>query len=175
MWRRASRNSGAIGVAFLLIASLGIFSCDDDTLDPGDDAGISDLSVQVIEGHISANLQPIVPPDPILCQLTLRLVNGNTTNSLAGLSIPSAAVFLSSNSTELGIIRFETDWDGAIGAGEVDTVTVIKIQEDQEIFVPPCNESVYLRARVVKTAVQFKQIKTPSYPFGCPVSAARDE
>ena len=174
MCKRVSRYFGTLGAAIVLLVFLGMVSCDD-TSDPGDAAGISDLSVQVIEGHISANLQPIIPPDPILCQLTLRLTNTNSTNPLTGLSIPSAVVFLGSNSTELGIIRFETDWDGAIGAGGVDTVTVTKIQEDQEIFVPPCNESVYLRVRVVKTAVQFKQIKTPSYLFGCPVSATRDE
>ena len=169
MCKRVSQWRGTIGSAAILSVCFGLNSCDD-TSAPAS-AGISDLEVQVVDGYLSANLQPVVPPDPILCQLTLRLTNTNSTNPLTGLSVPSAAVLLADTSDELGIIRFETDWDGAIDAGAVDTVVVTKIAEDREIFQPPCGDSVYLRVRVVKTAVQFKQIKSPSYRFGCPVNA----
>ena len=175
MCRRDSRCWAALGAVAVLCAALGMMSCEDDSTDPGGGGGLSDLSVQVLEGYISANLQPVVPPDPILCTLTLRIVNGNGAASYSGLSVPSAQVFLSKNSVELGTIRFQSDWDGAIGAGAIDTVVVSKIQEGAEIFEPPCGEHVYLRAKIVKSAVQSKTFSTPSYGFACPVNAGKND
>ena len=174
MWKRSSRCWTAIGAAAVLCAVLGALSCDDDSSGP-EDGGLADLTIQVLEGYISANLQPVVPPDPIICRLTLRIVNNNTSVPFSGLSIPSAVVFLSKNSVELGTIRFQTEWDGSIGAGETDTVVVDKLQEGAEIFPPPCRENVYLRARLVKSTVQTKTFATPSYYFACPVLAGEGD
>jgi len=171
MCKTDSRCRAALVAAAVLCVALWVPSCDDDSSEPGEGAGLSDLSIQVLEGYISANLQPVVPPDPILCTLTLRIVNTNATTPHSGLFIPSGSVFLSQNSSELGTILFETPWDGSIGAGAIDTVVVTKIQEGAEIFEPPCGESVYLRLRIAKSAVQYKSFKTPSYNFACPVAA----
>lgn len=175
MCERESRCRAALGAVAVLCAVLGMLSCEDESADPGGGGGLSDLTVQVLEGYISANLQPVVPPDPILCTLTLRIVNTNGADSYSGLSIPSAEVFLSKNSVELGTIRFQTDWDGSIGAGAIDTVVVTKAQESAKIFEPPCGEHVYLRARIVKSAVQSKTFSTPSYGFACPVNAGEND
>jgi hypothetical protein len=169
------RRAAALGAVLALCAALGIASCEDDSTDPGTGDGLSDLSIQVLEGYISANLQPVVPPDPILCTLTLRIVNGSGTDPYSGLFIPSAEVFLSENSIELGTIRFQSDWDGAIGAGAIDTVVVTKIQERAEIFDPPCGKRVYLRVRIAKTAVQWRTFSTPAYVFSCPVLSAKSD
>ena len=174
MCRRDSRCRAALGAVAVLCAAMGMLSCEDDSTNPGG-GGLSDLTVQVPEGYISANLQPVVPPDPILCTLTLRIVNANGAASYSGLSVPSGEVFLSKNSIELGTIRFQTEWDGAIGAGAIDTLVVTKIQEGAEIFEPPCGEHVYLRVRITKTTVQSKTFSTPSYGFSCPVNAGSED
>jgi hypothetical protein len=164
-----------VAAVVLLVAALGIPACDDDTSGTGDDAAqISDLAVDVIDGYISADLMPIIPPDPIACQLTLRITNTNSKHGLSGLSIPSSVVRLSKNGDELGVIRFETDWDGSIAASEVDTVIVTKIEESQEIFVPPCREDVFLVVEIVRNAFEVKYVTTPTYLFSCPVANATD-
>jgi hypothetical protein len=136
-----------------------------------DSAGLAELTVQVLYGDIHADLMPPVPADPIVCSLTLRMMNNDADKPLSGLSIPTASVFLSRTSEELGTIGFRTDWDGLIEAGDVDTVTVTKIAESQEAFPPPCGESVFLRVKIVKTTVQTKQVSTPSYGFSCPMAS----
>jgi hypothetical protein len=171
--RRSSQHSAGLCAVLLACIALGALSCSEEGTEPKD-AGLSDLTVQVLEGYISANLQPIVPPDPIVCYLRLRLVNSNSTSPLTGLSIPSAVVFRADNSIQLGVIQFESYWNGSIGAGAADTVIVNKIEEDHEIFAPPCGEKVYLRVSVAKSAVLFKQITTPAYYFACPVIVEKD-
>lgn len=159
-----------VATAALLVVALGIPACDGDTSGPRDDAArISDLAVDVIDGYINADLMPIIPPDPIACQLTLRLTNTNSKHGLSGVSIPSSVVRLSKNGDELGVIRFETVWDGSIAASEVDTVIVTKIEESQEIFVPPCHEDVFLVVTIVRTPLEAKHVTTPAYLFSCPV------
>jgi len=164
-----------VATVALLVFALGTPACDSDTSGPRDDAArVSDLAVDVIDGYISANLMPIVPPDPIACQLTLRITNTNSKHGLSGLSIPSAIVHLSKNGGDLGGIRFETVWDGSIAASEVDTVIVTKIEESQEIFVPPCRDDVYLVVEIVRTLLEVKHVTTPTYVFSCPVANATD-
>jgi hypothetical protein len=175
MSKRDWRCRLAVGAVAVLCAALGMMSCEDDTADPGAGGWLSDVTVQVLDGYIAANLQPVVLPDPILCTLTLRIVNSNAAAAYGGLYLPSAEVFLSKNSVALGTIRFETDWDGAIAAGAMDTVTVTKIQEGAEIFDPPCGEHVYLRVRIARSTVQSKTFSTPSYGFACPVNAGKND
>ena len=151
--------------ALVVAAGLGC-----DSAGPQDGGTIFDLTVQVIDGGIHADLMPPVPPDPVVCHLVLRVVNTDTDDAVSGVTIPSGSVFLSRTGEELGAVRFETAWDGWVGAGEVDTVTVVKIAESQELFAPPCGQGVFLRVNVVKTAVQTKQVTTPSYVFSCPVT-----
>jgi hypothetical protein len=163
-------NFGTVATVALLVVALGTPACDSDTSGPRDDAArISDLAVDVIDGYIRADLMPIIPPDPIACQLTLRITNTNSKHGLSGLSIPSAIVHLSKNGEDLGVIRFETVWDGSIAASEVDTVSVTKIEESQEIFVPPCREDVFLVVEIVGNALEAKHVTTPAYLFSCPV------
>jgi hypothetical protein len=166
------KGSKTIAIALTAFLALGVLGCDSSEEDTGT---VSDLNVQVMDGFIMANLMPPVAPDPIACRLTLRVVNTDVDHALSGLAIPSALVFLSKNSQELGTIRFETDWDGLLEAGQADTVRVVKIAESQEIFPPPCNQGVYFRLRIVKTTVQMKQVSTPSYGFSCPVAEVGEE
>ncbi len=155
----------------VLATALAALGCDDDSSRPGE-GQIYDLSVEVIDCYLRANLQPPVPPDPILCQVTLRLTNTSQTNEISGVSIPSAVVYRANDGSELGTIRFETDWDGWLAATEVDTVTITKIEESEEIFPPPCATSVFLRVKIVKSAVQTRQLKTDPVDVSCPVAGS---
>jgi hypothetical protein len=162
-----------IAVALWLLIVSGAWGCD--SSEPEDSVGIADLSVQVIDAVIYADLEPPVQPDPIVCRLALRMVNTNSDYPLSGVSVPSATLFLSSNSRELGTIPLGTDWDGLLEPGAVDTAIVAKSGPPAGTFDLPCGESVYLRLRIVQTAVQSKVVSTPSYVFACPMAAAREE
>lgn len=164
------KRRGRVFPYVLLALVLGIAACDDDTTGTRDDAArLSDLAVEVLDAYIMADLMPMVPPDPISCHLTLRLTNTHTKHALSGVTIPSAVVCLSKAGLGLGVIRFETDWEGSIGAGEVDTVEVTKITESEEIFDPPCREDVFLVVEIAKNVLEVEHVTTPTYFFSCPV------
>ena len=170
-----TRRVGAMVSGILLVVALGIAACDDDTTGPRDDAArLGDLTVEVIDGYILADLMPVIPPDPIICYLTLRLTNTNTKHALSGMSIPSAVVCLSKAGLGLGVIRFESDWDGSMAPGEVDTARVSKIGESEKIFDPPCREDVYLVVEISKNVLEVKHVTTGDYLFMCPVLQAKE-
>jgi len=120
--------------------------CDDDSCRPRccPQPPISVIRMTCLEAYNYANLMPIVPPDPIFCRLTVRIENTSSKYSYAGLSIDSALVYLASSGRYLGRFRFSADWKGALEPGETDTVTALKIQEEEQIFSPPCGEAVYM-------------------------------
>lgn len=130
-------------------------------------ASLDDLSVRFLNAYIEANLMPVVPPDPITCQITLLVENGNATETLTGVSIPQADVFLDSASQRLGTISFSTTWDGRLGPNEQDTVRLVKVMSQTALFPPPCSDSVYFNLVVNDERNNSKTFKTESLLFTC--------
>jgi hypothetical protein len=130
-------------------------------------ASLDDLSVQFLSAYIEANLMPVIPPDPITCQITLLVQNGNPTETMTGVSIPQAEVFLDSASQRLGTISFSTAWDGRIGPNEQDTVHLVKVMSQTTLFPPPCSKTVYFNLVVNDERNNSKTFKTESLLFTC--------
>lgn len=114
--------------------------CSSGTIDPP----ISDLLVGWNGGTISANLMPIVLPDPVQCQAWLILENRNTTKPFIKLEVPTADVVLARNDSIIGTIPLHTQWNGLLTPGKIDTVYFYKYAGHEESFDPPCGERVLL-------------------------------
>lgn len=130
-------------------------------------ATLDDLSVRSLGGYIEADLMPVVPPDPITCQISLLVQNGNATETLNGVSIPQAEVYLDSANQRLGTINFSTTWDGRIGPNEQDTVHLTKVMSQTTLFAPPCTKSVYFNLVVRDQSNSSKTFRTESLLFTC--------
>ena len=114
--------------------------CSADTVDPP----MSDLSVTWDSGHMSANLMPIVPPDPVACSAWLILENKNPQEAFSKLEIPAADVILAKNDSILGTMQMETDWDGILAPGQIDTILFIKSAGTLRVIDPPCDDQVLI-------------------------------
>jgi hypothetical protein len=130
-----------ITIALIALAAILSFQCKNDTVSPN---VLDNLETRFLSGYISADLMPVIPPDPIYCQLTLLAKNKSSSTSLSGLSMPQAEVFLDSTNQRLGTISFSTTWDGSLGPSEQDTVRLTKVVSQTSLFTPPCEEYVYL-------------------------------
>lgn len=131
------------GIILMVPALLLLAGCGEDSEGPAGGSEDPVIRVTVQELFIYANRMPIEPPDPISCDATLAIEN-SAGYRLSGLSVPSAEVYLSEGDRYLGRFRFSCGWDGILEPGEVDTVSVVKIQENSSIFEPPCGELLYL-------------------------------
>ncbi|MBD3178326.1 MAG: hypothetical protein GF417_01260 [Candidatus Latescibacteria bacterium] len=105
---------------------------------------VSLLRMSILDVVVYANLMPMVPPDPVICEVTLAVENRSSGYPFSGLSVPSGYMYRSSDNSFLGFFRFSSAWDGRVGPSSIDTFTVRKRQEDAAIFSPPCGEDVYL-------------------------------
>jgi hypothetical protein len=157
-------RSGGILYPLIFIVFHTLGSCDD-TQTPS--ATLDDVSVRSLGGYIEANLMPAVPPDPITCQISLLVENKNPVETLIGLSIPHAEVYLDSANQRLGTINFSTSWDGKIGPGEQDTVRLTKVISQTTLFSPPCTRTVYFNVVVRDQNDNSKTFKAESLLFTC--------
>jgi hypothetical protein len=128
---------------------------------------LDDLKLAVVSASIGANLMPIIPPDPIRCDIVLFFTNKNQTEALNNLSIAQADVYLNSTNEKLGTIFFTTDWDGKLGPAESDTVRLNKITNPVSVFTAPCGKYVYLNLFVRQNIFTSISFKTDSIRFGC--------
>jgi hypothetical protein len=149
------------GITFL---GLLLFSCKNDGVSPGP---FDNLETRFLSGFISANLEPVVPPDPIFCQLVLLARNTSSSASLTGLGIPEADVFLDSTNARLGTISFSTTWDGQLGSGEGDTVRLSKVTSQTPLFAAPCEQYVYLNLLIRHQSITATTMKIDSLLFTC--------
>ncbi|MFO7915289.1 MAG: hypothetical protein R6U43_06315 [Candidatus Krumholzibacteriales bacterium] len=156
----------AIGIILMVPALLLLAGCGEDAERPGDGSGAKVIEVTVLELFISANLMPMYPPDPIDCHATLAIDN-SAGYRLSGLSVPSAGVYLSEGDRYLGEFRFSSGWDGILEPGEVDTISVVKVQESSAIFEPPCGELLYLKILLDGGLFRTTRIKTGDSFFAC--------
>jgi len=157
------KNKRVLALSLVLVSQVFVSCYNPET----PSATLDDLSVRSLGGYIEADLMPVVPPDPITCQISLLVQNGNATETLIGVSIPQAEVYLDSANQRLGTISFSTTWDGRIGPNEQDTVHLTKIISQTPPFSPPCTKSVYFNLVVRDQSNNSKTIKTESLLFTC--------
>ena len=131
------------------------------------DPPMSDLSVTWKEGWIGANLMPIVPPDPIGCEVWLILENRNRREAFSKVDIPSADVVLAENDSTLGTIPIETDWDGLLAPGKRDTILFFKSTGAVEIFSPPCQRRVLIDFMIRNSDGDTKVFRSDTLTFWC--------
>ena len=161
-------TSCKVMIAVLTLMLLGTVACEDEPCPacPEKTPAMSVVSVEVEQLSI---YEPGTDsqPDPIWCDVILRIENTSSKYSYSGISIPSAKVYLLPIDQLLGEIRFQTDWDGILNAGDVDTVVLSKIHEDAQIFPGPCDSQV--RVEIEITSSESGGMKrTVKTTFTCP-------
>ena len=155
--------SALVNTVILLTAIL-FLHCNDDVISP---SSLNDLETHFFGGYISADLMPLVPPDPITCQLVLIAKNKSSSASLIGLGIPRAEVFRDSTNVRLGTISFSTSWNGRLGPNEQDTVRLTKVVSPASLFTPPCGKYLYLNVMIKDGSNDSTMIKINSLFFSC--------
>ena len=161
-------NSSKVLIAVLALVLLGTVACEDDSCPACPEKTPPMWVVTVEVEQLSIYEPPVSGPDPIYCDVTLRIENTSSKYSYSGISIPSAKVYILPIDRLLGEIRFQTDWDGILNAGDVDTVVLSKIQEDAEIFPGPCNSQV--RVEIEITSSQYGGMtRLVTTTFSCPI------
>jgi len=153
-----------VRVAIILLMGFLFFTCKDNTVSPG---ALDNLETRFLSGYISADLMPVIPPDPIFCQLVLLAKNKSLTSSLVGLSIPEGDMFLNSTNARLGTISFSTIWDGQLGPNEEDTLRLSKVMSKTSLFTPSCEQYVYLHLTIKNQSIASKTLKIDSLLFTC--------
>jgi hypothetical protein len=148
--------------AFLIIGILVLGGCQSVEPPPS----LDNVDVNFIRGSIGANLMPIVPPDPIMCELVL-VARNRSGESYSGLSVPGGEAFLGNDSTRLGQIEFANNWDGRLGPFEVDTIRLRKISAPTSSFLTPCGRTVFLRLSLMQTPLVIRQVVTEPMTFFC--------
>lgn len=145
-----------------------VFGCCDDATEPSGDESI--LRVSVLDGVIFADLMPVVAPDPIHCHLSVELRNPWRYREATGVTIPWAAVYLSGNREYLGAIQFDSLPAIDLAPLEADTIELNKVQEQAQIFEPPCiydDVYVYLRLRVRDASGKTYIYESQPFNFEC--------
>ena len=154
-----------------LLVTLLLCSCEDSTDCPYSpdkiDPPVSDLSVTWNGGNIGANLMPIVPPDPVACQVWLILENKNRLEAFSKVEIPTADVILVRSNSTLGAILFETDWDGLLAPGKKDTIRFFKNTGGGTTFNPPCGERVLMDFKIRNADGDTKIFRSDTLSFQC--------
>jgi len=151
-------------VLHILLLSIFTLSCEDDFIYSPE---LGDVDVVVLDLLIGADLLPIVEPDPIITLMTMQLTNINEFSAFIDFRIPSAKIYRKSDEILLGEFRFGTNWDGLLEPMETDTVELRKLMEETILFDYICNETVYLKIKLVNSLGEDKIIRTKDKQFGC--------
>lgn len=148
---------------FTLLFTLGS-GCDDD--DPQCPGPVKELSFRFLSGTISANLMPIIPPDPIGASLEVEVSN-LTPYTITQVSIPWADVVHADSIQTLGRIDFSTTWGGVLAPMKTDTVTLTKINAGTKLFDPPCTERVVLKCQGRRDNQNIVVFDSDTLTFAC--------
>ena len=160
-------TSCKVMIAVLALVLLGAVACEDDSCPACPEKTPPMWVVTVEVEQLSINEAPFSVPDPIYCDVILRIENTSSKYTYSGISIPSAKVYVLPIDRLLGEIRFQTDWDGILNPGDVDIVNLSKILEDAEIFPGPCNSQV--RVEIEITSSEYVGMKRKvTTTFSCP-------
>lgn len=128
---------------------------------------LDDLEIRVLESSIVANLMPIVPPDPVHCELVLFVQNTSPTNAVSGISLPQGELRLSSAGQVLGTFFFTSTWDGRLNPMESDTVRLRKLTSPVPFVSTPCGEYVDLLLVARNTSGTWRSVMLDSLQFQC--------
>ncbi len=161
----SSRGAAALILGVIAVLFAAASGCSDDGTTPTTPP-VSKLRFTVISAAISANLQPIVPPDPIGASVVVAVSN-LTGDSLTQVTIPGADVVLADSARTLGRIDFSSMWDGQLGPFETDTVTITKINAATTLFGPRCGERVLLKMTGQLDGVNDSFFESDTLIFGC--------
>ena len=166
--RTRSNRSVFVNAAMAVLLMCVLAGCDDDSCTPTscDPPPLSVLSIDVTVFRIHV-LWGMPGPDHLYSDVTLRIENTSSKHSYPGVSIVSAGVYRASDNQLLGEVRFETDWEGTIGAGEIVTVEFDKIIEAAQIFPDPCDELLYLEITITSPEYGEMKVGTPTYLCSC--------
>jgi hypothetical protein len=155
-----------INIAFLLILSL--VGCKEQPTSP---VSQNILQLDFVSGSISANFMPPLPLDTIwdqyVCELVIVAKNSSQTDSLNGIQIKQADVFISSTNQRLGTWNFFTRWDGKLGPNEKDTIKLRKVSGRLASRYGACYNFVYLNFIVNKDANHQIKYKSDSIFVSC--------
>jgi len=149
---------------FIVCAGALFPSCDQNSVRP---TPLTSLDVKVVGGFVTANLMPIVEPDPLYCRLTLSVRNTSSDGSFYGLGVREGTVFLDADHATLGRFRFTSDWDGRLAPGETDTVHLTKLASSFSGFTPPCGARVGISFAVEDFARNALPVTADSLPVLC--------
>jgi hypothetical protein len=155
---------------FAILMSQSLPSCKDQSTNenpPITPDPLGDLRLKFVSGYIYANLMPSIPPDPIVCKISIVAENASQTRVFSGLSVLQADVFLNSSNQKLGTIAFTTSWDGQLGPSERDTIQLSKVVSQTTLFSPQCSKQVFLNLIVQDESNNTIALKTDSLDFGC--------
>ena len=154
-----------------LLITLLLYSCEDSEDYPSSpnkiDPPLSDLSVTWDRGSIGAGLMPIAPPDPVACEAWLILENLNPREAFSKVEVSTVDVILARFDSTLGTIPIETDWDGLLAPGQIDTIFFFKYSGAQEIFSPPCGEWVLIDFMIRNADGDTKVFRPDMLTFMC--------
>lgn len=166
--KKRMMDRGSPVMTLVILCMLAAGGCGDDSGTPVqcDAPPLSVLSIDVTDFSIFV-LWMLPGPDQIDCQVTLRIENTSSKHSYSDVTVPSARVYRTTDNLLLGEIRFETVWDGALGAGEVVTVELTKIEEDFQIFADQCNELLYLDITISSPGYGEMTKGSPTYICSC--------
>ena len=158
------RHLRALAIVIIAPIFLGILACN--TLAPQPPPDLRHLQLQFLGGFIYANLMPMIPPDPIDARVIL-LARNTSSQSMTGLRVLKADVYLKSNDQRLGSIEFFSDWSGTISPNRQDTVVAQKVSEATKLFDPACGSSVYLTIFVGTDSSNSKRVVADNLTFSC--------
>jgi hypothetical protein len=128
---------------------------------------LDDLEIELVQGTITANLMPIVPPDPVSCSLALRVRNANPTTPISGVFFPSGELQLSSTGQRIGTFTFSSEWKGRLAPLEADTVLVRKASSLLPVTLHPCGEHVDLLLAVRNAFPIARTVRLDTLRFEC--------
>ena len=154
-------------VRVVLCLSFGCLNCTNNPVTPISPEMLKFLELHVVEGSILANLMPSIPPDPIVSRITIVANNRSTLDTMNGLKVLAADVYVASNDSLLGRMTFTSAWDGRLSPGERDTVIANKVRSDTTLFHPTCRDLVYLTIFVGSDIEHSKSITSDTLQFGC--------
>ncbi len=164
-----ARASGWAVPILILLVSMGISGCDDDTPER---SGLTDLQMEILEASAWADMMPGDPS--VNAQVQLAIENTSADRTLSDLDIPWVIVYLSSTDENIGTIQQSTAWEGVLHPGQRDTLELWFRNTGEfplgdftwTTIVNLCNEFVQLEVEV-QSQNEVAAVKSGGVPFPC--------
>jgi hypothetical protein len=129
-----------------------------------------DIRFSLVEGRVWADFRNITLPedDNVRCEFTVVVRNGSQTMTLEEGQISEVEVYRAGTMERIGTVQLYTAWDGHVGAGEEDTVHLIKRTNQGPTLSPiPCDSSIAYKIVLVQHELPLGTIQRNSVLFEC--------